>query len=341
MRKPRKNPGGNQPQSPVPSVATEQQFVAAMQYATAHEATINAMYRDRQDRTNQCFVLVDVDNHANSAILSTLAKDDPDGAAQYVSACRANGVRPWLLALVLDAVVRTLTGIDATNLRAGMSCRPNIVPVVALSLPAGLQFVSATPSEGTYDPATGLWSLGTLATSQQATLTLTAKVISPAAETNTAAITHVDQFDLNTTNNTSTATVTPQLLAPTVTNLQRFGFHAQPTELVLTFDSPLDPVRAQDVANYRLFELLHGGRLRRPIPIKTATYDSTVHTVTLTFKHPTSLALHRHYELIVNGTSPSSVAGSTGIPLDGKGNGVPGSDYVRVFGDEILEIFRF
>ena len=122
---------------------------------------------------------------------------------------------------------------------------PNTATGVTVSdpLPAGLRLVSANPSEGTYDPATGLWSIGTLATSQPATLTILAIVVSPAAETNTAAITHSDQFDLNTTNNTATSTVTPQPPGPTVTNLQRFGFHAQPTQLVLTFDSPLDPVR--------------------------------------------------------------------------------------------------
>ncbi len=216
---------------------------------------------------------------------------------------------------------------------------PNTATGVTVSdpLPAGLQLVSANPSEGTYDPATGLWSIGTLATSQPATLTILAIVVSPAAETNTAAITHSDQFDLNTTNNTATSTVTPQPPGPTVTNLQRFGFHAQPTQLVLTFDSPLDPVRAQDVNNYQLFERLHGGRLPRSIPIKSATYDSTLHTVTLTFERPPFLALHRQYGLIVRGTPPSGVAGSTGVPLVGRGIGVHGSNYFfQIFGDEIL-----
>ena len=39
----------------------------------------------------------------------------------------------------------TATGVQVTDL-----------------LPAGLSFVSATPSQGTYDPGTGLWTVGTV-----------------------------------------------------------------------------------------------------------------------------------------------------------------------------------
>ena len=67
--------------------------------------------------------------------------------------------------------------------------------------PSGLQLVSATPSQGTYDPATGLWSVGAVSTHAAPTLTITAKVISPTAETNSAAITHSDQFDPDPANN--------------------------------------------------------------------------------------------------------------------------------------------
>ena len=77
-------------------------------------------------------------------------------------------------------------------------------------LPSGLQFVSATPSEGTYDGTTGVWAVGTVTTATPQTLTLRATVISPAAETNSAAVTHSDQFDPDPANNGASATVTPQ-----------------------------------------------------------------------------------------------------------------------------------
>ena len=77
-------------------------------------------------------------------------------------------------------------------------------------LPAGVSFVSANPSQGTYDSTTGLWDVGTLANGAQTVLTITATVVSPAAQTNTGTISDADQFDPNTANNTAGATETPQ-----------------------------------------------------------------------------------------------------------------------------------
>ena len=65
-----------------------------------------------------------------------------------------------------------------------------------------------------------------------------------------------------------------------------------------------------------------------------AVYNPLAHTVTL---HPaTRLYLFRRYKLVVNGMPPAGLASPSGILLDGLGNGVPGSDYVRNFGPAIL-----
>ncbi len=77
-------------------------------------------------------------------------------------------------------------------------------------LPAGLTFVSATPGQGTYTSATGLWDVGALANGAQTVLTITATVVSPAAQTNTGTISDADQFDPTTANNSASATETPQ-----------------------------------------------------------------------------------------------------------------------------------
>jgi uncharacterized repeat protein (TIGR01451 family) len=77
-------------------------------------------------------------------------------------------------------------------------------------LPAGLTFVSATPSQGAYNSATGVWTAGTVTTSTPHTLQVAATVVSPSALANTASISHADQFDPNTANNTASATETPQ-----------------------------------------------------------------------------------------------------------------------------------
>ena len=55
-----------------------------------------------------------------------------------------------------------------------------------------------------------MWDVGTVADGASATLTITATVVSPDAQTNTATISDADQFDPNTGNNSASATETPQ-----------------------------------------------------------------------------------------------------------------------------------
>ncbi len=72
-------------------------------------------------------------------------------------------------------------------------------------LPSGLSFVSATPSVGTYNPTTGIWSIGNLANGAIATLQITATVTS-IPFTNRALVT-ANQPDPNPGNNQATVTV--------------------------------------------------------------------------------------------------------------------------------------
>jgi streptogramin lyase len=107
---------------------------------------------------------------------------------------------------------------------------------------------------------------------------------------------------------------------PTVLSVQRYGVHDHPTSLVLKFSGPLVAKAAMNSANY---ELMSARGL--PIGIAGASYDATNDTVTLHLKR--KLDLHRVYELTVNGTAPSGLAGTSGLFLDGADNGSPGSDY--------------
>ena len=75
-------------------------------------------------------------------------------------------------------------------------------------LPAGLTFVSATPSQGTYSDITGIWTVGTVAPGTPQTLALQATVTTTNPTTNTATISQSDQFDPATGNNAAGATVT-------------------------------------------------------------------------------------------------------------------------------------
>lgn len=75
--------------------------------------------------------------------------------------------------------------------------------------------VVSTPSQGTYNSTSGDWAVGTLAKNATATLTLTATVV-PGSEgmniTNTASKVSADQTDVNTTNDSKTVAISPQLL---------------------------------------------------------------------------------------------------------------------------------
>ncbi len=130
------------------------------------------------------------------------------------------------------------------------------------------------------------------------------------------------------------ATPATPVTPPTVTSLQRFGFHAQPTDFVLTFSSALDPTRAQDPLNYTLRQIAPNGHLGARIRIAAAVYNPLTKTVTL---HPAHrVYLFARYKLVVNGMPPVGVASPSGVLLDGQGNGIPGSDYVKIFGRSIL-----
>src|SRR4029453_5571975 len=77
-------------------------------------------------------------------------------------------------------------------------------------LPAGLTFVSATPTQGSYDNVSGVWTVGTVSPGVPQTLSITATVVGPAAQTNTGTISAADQFDPNTAKNSASATEAPQ-----------------------------------------------------------------------------------------------------------------------------------
>jgi hypothetical protein len=68
-------------------------------------------------------------------------------------------------------------------------------------LPAGLTFVSSTPSQGTYDSATGLWTVGSIANGATATLQIVATLATAGTKVNVAQVTASDVFDPDSTPN--------------------------------------------------------------------------------------------------------------------------------------------
>ncbi len=71
--------------------------------------------------------------------------------------------------------------------------------VVRDLLPSGAMFVNSTPSQGTYNATTGLWTVGSVASGAAPTLIVTATVLNIRNATNTAEITAANQTDVDST----------------------------------------------------------------------------------------------------------------------------------------------
>jgi streptogramin lyase len=107
---------------------------------------------------------------------------------------------------------------------------------------------------------------------------------------------------------------------PRVLSLQRFGYHARPTTVMLTFDEALDPASACNALNYR-FVSPTGVQ----IGVRSVDYLSSSRTVVL---HPMErLNIHHPYMISIRGVSQGGVADTSARLLDGVNSGKPGSDY--------------
>jgi hypothetical protein len=135
-------------------------------------------------------------------------------------------------------------------------------------------------------------------------------------------------------------TVVPPVVdtGPRVVALQRIGVHNNPTMLVLAFDRTLNPARAVLRRNYQVYSPGRDGKIGTRddvrVPLSTGYYNSANRTVTLVMARP--LNLFRTHRIVVIGRGPTAITDTNGIPLDGAGDGTPGTDFHATFGREIL-----
>src|SRR5262249_44453270 len=145
----------------------------------------------------------------NTATVSHADQFDPNTANNSASASTQPQSADLALAKSVDNptpnVGDTVT-FTVTLLNAGPITATGVT--VSDLLPPGLQFVSADQSS--YNSVTGVWTVGNIAANTTQVMHVQARVLNANVDTNTATISHSDQFDPNAGNNSSTSVVTPQ-----------------------------------------------------------------------------------------------------------------------------------
>ncbi|MGN6520930.1 MAG: DUF7507 domain-containing protein [Dokdonella sp.] len=144
-----------------------------------------------------------------ATVAAPVGVPDPNPANDSSSVTTSVGTAADIaLAKIVDNAAPNV-GQTVTFTITASNAGPNDATGVAVTdnLPFGFGFISATPSVGTYVPATGLWTIGALADGETATLFIVASVDVPGALTNTVAVSAADQPDPDTSNNSAGASV--------------------------------------------------------------------------------------------------------------------------------------
>ena len=142
----------------------------------------------------------------NTATVSSTATD-PDSANDSATASTAL-VRDADVEVTKSAPANVLAGetIDVTV--SVLNHGPNGATGVEVTdlLPPGFQYVTDRPTQGVYDPGTGLWTVGALAVGASAQLVITATATEPGSITNSAVKTGQSEPDPNQANDSSGST---------------------------------------------------------------------------------------------------------------------------------------
>ncbi len=171
-------------------------------------------------------------------------------------------------------------------------------------LPSGLVFVGATASSGGYNPATGVWAIGRINPSSNATLTITARVDSFAPLSNSAAVTASDQYDPNSIPGNNDATEDDQasvLVTPKYADLKLSKRVDQPAPTVaspnVAFSIELFNAGPDGATGISVTDLMPAGISLRNAAAAVGSYDSVSGLWTI----PT-LAAGARATLTLNGT---------------------------------------
>ena len=151
----------------------------------------------------------------NNAAVTAQTEADPDplnnSDAASVNAAAAADLR--VTKAVSDPVPAVGGLVTYTIAVTNLGPSPATSVTISDLLPASVTFVSSTPSQGSYDSASGLWTVGAVAATVTQTLSITGRVTALGPVTNTATRQASAPIDPNPLNDSASATATPQLVA--------------------------------------------------------------------------------------------------------------------------------
>ncbi|NDK54445.1 T9SS type A sorting domain-containing protein [Pontibacter fetidus] len=201
-------------------------------------------------------------------------------------------------------------GDEVTYTITAKNLGPNNATGVSLTdlLPAGLTFVSASPTIGTYDKTTGIWTIGNLNIAPTATLVLKAKTTTLGSITTTASLNNRSGYELddNSSNNTSSNTISVNPSADvdithTVSNLNP----SQGETIRITIRAKNNgPNEATNVVVTNAIPASF--QVKQPVTVTTGTYNPTTYTWNVG-SIPVNTVHYIAYDVIVNASGSYSV----------------------------------
>jgi uncharacterized repeat protein (TIGR01451 family) len=191
-------------------------------------------------------------NNPNYGSDAFVAKISPAGArmANLSLSKSVDNIRPYVDDTISFTIALTNLGPrNATGVK------------VADKLPAGLSFVSSDVTRGTYDPASGLWTIGNLEDQTSAALTLRARVDKDGTIINTAMVAAMNESDPDPLNNEASITLVAEhrVYAPSNFQVQRlendFIFYK---EYINRLTWTANPLNRGVIVSYRLYRKAKG-----------------------------------------------------------------------------------
>ncbi len=212
----------------------------------------------------------------NTATVSSTTPDPvPGNNASTATVLVPTGVADVAVAKTVDNPAPTV-GSNVTFTVTASDLGPSDATGVEVTdvLPSGLTFVSAAPSQGSFAPATGVWTVGGIAAGSSQTILITATVTQPGVIVNTATKTAGNETDPDSSNNSGSAVVSGP---PAVADIQVQKTVDVPAPAVganVTFTITVHNAGPSPATNVQVTDLLPAGLTFVSALPSVGSYDS-------------------------------------------------------------------